>query len=74
MSGSEKLSQLLGGNLWGPGSSHEACKKFLQLLKPKQIRSVWSESGTDVSAVIRLGNLTKDWNHKFGDRQHMGSF
>lgn len=48
-----------------PGCSHGSCKKFVQLLKPKQIRSVWSESGTDVSAGMRLRNLTEGWNHKF---------
>lgn len=60
MDGNEKLNMLLGGCMCDPGSSHPELKaeKLVQVLKPKQVRSVWNESGTGASFENRAGNLT----------------
>lgn len=46
-------------------------ENLVQVLKPKQVRSVGNESGTDASVGIRARNPTHGWNHKFGNEQHM---
>lgn len=64
------MNQMLSSNLWGPGSFYSELKSCMST-KPKTIQTLWSKSGTDVLARIRVRNVTQGWDHKFENQQHM---